>query len=146
MICKEEIFFLTFWYTGNISHELINDSAKLLQWIDFQEMNINLVFSCHTFYKACQFYVWCRILFEKKSAVKELIYSNLYSAQTNFCKVFLTLQKIQDKQRDRNHVSLNHGIYLCSSAHKLLLKWRVNDINLDIHSNHPWVLGFFALK
>ena len=99
-----------------------------------------------TSYKACQFYLWCRMLFEKKRAAKEMIYSNLYSAQTNFCKVFLTLQKIQDKQRDRNHVSLNHGIYLCSSAHKLLLKWRVNDINLDIHSNHPWVLGLFCVK
>ena len=50
MICKEEIFFLTVWYTGNISHELINDSTKLLQWIDFQEMNTNFVFSCHTLF------------------------------------------------------------------------------------------------
>ena len=45
MICKEEIFFLTVWFTVKISHELIKDSTKLLQGIDFQEMNISVEFT-----------------------------------------------------------------------------------------------------
>ena len=47
MICKEEIFFLTVWYTDNISCQFINDLKKLLEWINIREMNINSIFSGH---------------------------------------------------------------------------------------------------
>ena len=47
------------------------------------------------------------------------------------------------EKRERNHVSLNHSIPSYTYSHKLLLKWRVNDINLDIHSKLKSSLNFW---
>jgi hypothetical protein len=46
------------------------------------------------------------------------------------------------EKRERNHVSLKHIIPSYTYSHKLLLKWRVNDINLDIHSKLKSSLNF----
>ena len=63
--------------------------------------------------------------------------------------LLLTLQKCFRKlvkiEKEGNHVSPKHMILTYIQTHKLLLKWRVNDINLDIHSKLKSSLNFRAL-